>query len=207
MVAAEVSGWKNLVHFNVVRKLAGDGEVLMAVADPRGGPALAKTRTPVVIGWGDHNCWHECRAELTKELAKGSRAVHLRLIDEPMHLERRRHVRAMKVRSAELLHSRGDHFDGTMMDISEAAVRVRLPGVSPVQIRDRVQVVFRHLDKSTGDMRPVVLTGSVRYSRRLTGQLSQYKDVIVEYSDLVPKELDEIRRIVYDLDLQARGVI
>jgi len=148
------------------------------------------------VSWSGHGMWHESKAVLSGNSGQDASYMKMRLVGEPQHHERRRHVRSLKDRLVKMT-IRHRSISGFTNDISEGALRATTDFTVPIVKGDQVQVEL-DVDRSE-DAAPVALEGHVyRVTESPTGQ----RESVIMFDGLSASEEDFVRGIVYEQNLQ-----
>jgi hypothetical protein len=202
-VTATVAEWGEPVHCRTVRADHDTKDLVISLTDSLGWSPFAEPGTEVIVGWADHDRWHEAKARFTGRMAKGTRILRLQIVGGPIHHERRRHLRVRMNRPVEV-HTGRDKVNAVTVDMSETAMRVVVPMQAPLFTRDEVHVLMKLVNHRTGAIAPLALDGHVLAVRELSGKMAGRKEVVVFYDELSPSQIDHVRGVVYQLDLREK---
>ncbi len=202
-----VKGWRDAIQCSVVRIDEKSKQILVALPDEHVGRHHASSGDQAVIGWPDHDVWHETKTAVAGKIKPGSRYIWLRVAADPIHHERRRFVRAKQVRPI-AIHKGRTRVEATTMDMSEAALRMVMDVAEPVHSGDKVHMMFPTPLRFKGqEAIPVAIDGHVYRTRELGEGKAGRKEVVIFFENLTPAQQDFIRGIVYDLHLRDKRPI
>lgn len=203
-ISVSVVDWGGALSCRVVRADRAVRDIVVAVPEEIDWSPTAVRDHRALVGWLDHERWHEATAYFTSPMRRGDRFFRLRIKSVPIHRERRAHVRAMITRPISV-YPRGCKVDARTADISEAAVRVVMAQNEPVKTGEKVQVVMTLSDRGDAELTSLHLAGYVYRTRVLCGEQTGRKETVIVFQGMPAAQRDYLRGLVYRWDLEHRN--